>query len=78
MAQLEYMTEQIEVMREEYQKKIDQLIAENGNNNNEPPKEEEKPNEEQTGLTTEQIIGLCAGIVFFMAIVTLLIPKRRR
>ena len=33
---------------------------------------------EQTGLTTEQIIGLCAGIVFFMAIVTLLIPKRRR
>ena len=78
LAQLEYMTEQIEVMREEYQKKIDQLIAENGNNNNEPPKEEEKPNEEQTGLTTEQIIGLCAGIVFFMAIVTLLIPKRRR
>ena len=79
LAQLEYMTEQIEVMREEYQKKIDQLIAENGNNNNnEPPKEEEKPIEEQTGLTTEQIIGLCAGIVFFMAIVTLLIPKRRR
>lgn len=77
-AQIEYMTEQIEVMREEYQKKIDQLIAENENNNNEPPKEEEKPNEEQTGLTTEQIIGLCAGIVFFMAIVTLLIPKRRR
>ena len=78
-AQIEYMTEQIEVMREEYQKKIDQLIAENENNNdNEPPKDEEKPIEEQTGLTTEQIIGLCAGIVFFMAIVTLLIPKRRR
>ena len=45
------MTEQIEVMREEYQKKIDQLIAENGNNNNEPPKEEEKPDEPLVGQT---------------------------
>ena len=62
---------------EEYQKKIDQLITENGNNDL-PPTEQEQPTTEEEGLKVEQIIGLCAGVVLLMAIITLLIPKRRK
>ena len=76
-AEIAYMTEQIEVMREEYQKKIDQLIAENGNSDT-PPTEQEEPTTDENGLKVEQIIGLCAGAVLLMAIITLLIPKRRK
>lgn len=79
-AEIAYMTEQIEVMREEYQKKIDQLIAENGNNNNTdtPPTDEEPIETDENGMKLEQIIGLSAGLVVLVVIVMLLIPKRRR
>ncbi len=77
--EIAYMTEQIEVMREEYQKKIDQLIAENGNNNTDtPPSAEEPTDNEEDGMKLEQIIGLSAGLVILVIIIALLIPKRRR
>lgn len=67
------MTEQIEVMREEYQKKIDQLIAENGNNNNTdtPPSKEELTETDENGMKLEQIIGLSAGLVVLVIITQL-------
>lgn len=77
-AEIAYMTEQIEVMREEYQKKIDQLIAENGNSDTPPTTEQEEPTTDEEDIKVEQIIGLCAGAVLLMAIITLLIPKRRK
>ena len=78
-AEIAYMTDQIEVMREEYQKKIDQLIAENGNNNTDtPPSAEEPTDTEEDGMKLEQIIGLSAGLVILVVIIMLLIPKRRR
>ena len=77
-AEIAYMTEQIEVMREEYQKKIDQLITENGNSDTPPTTEQEEPTTDEEDIKVEQIIGLCAGAVLLMAIITLLIPKRRK
>ena len=76
--ELAYINEQIDVMREEYQKKIDQLIADN--DGKEPTQEKDKePTEiEETGLNAKQIIGICAGAVLLILIVILLIPKRRR
>lgn len=77
--EIEYMKEQIEVMREEYQKKIDQLIAENGSNNPSTGNDSGDNNSaEETDLQATQIIGVCAGLVLLMAIILLLIPKRRR
>ena len=76
---LAYMTEQMKVMRDEYQKKIDQLINENQNNESTPSDTDKEIDiEKETGLTVEQIIGICAGVILLMAIITLLIPKRRR
>ena len=77
-SELAYINEQIDVMREEYQKKIDQLIADN--EGREPTQEQDKePTEtEQTGLNVKQIIGICAGAVLLVLIVILVIPKRRR
>ena len=77
--QIQYMNEQIQVMRDEYQKKIDQLIAENENKDTTTPTEPEEPTlDNENDLKIEQIIGLSAGVILLMAIVTLLIPKRRR
>ncbi len=75
-SELAYITEQIDVMREEYQKKIDQLIADN--EGKEPNQDKEPTEIEQSGLNAKQIIGICSGAVLLVLIVVLLIPKRRR
>lgn len=78
-SEIEYMKEQIEVMREEYQKKIDQLIAENGSNKPSTDTTPEDDNTaEETDLKATQILGICAGLVLLIAIIILLIPKRRK
>lgn len=79
-AEIAYMTEQIEVMREEYQKKIDQLIAENGNKESVPDNggDTDDTDTEENEVQIEQIVALAAGILFIVVIISLLIPKRRR
>ena len=76
--QMEYLNEQLQVMREEYQKKIDQLIAEN-NNQESVPKDENEEQEEGEGAddSINQIVGLCAGIVLFAVVLVIILPKRR-
>lgn len=79
-AEIEYMKEQIEVMREEYQKKIDQLIAENGNKDNVPDTGGDTDDTDigENDIKEEQIVALAAGVLFIVVILSLLIPKRRR
>ena len=77
-SELAYINEQIDVMREEYQKKIDQLIADNEGKEPSQNKDKEPTETEQSTLNARQIIGICAGAVLLVLIVILLIPKRRR
>ena len=77
-SELAYINEQIDVMREEYQKKIDQLIADNEGKEPTQDKDKEPTETEQTNLNAKQIIGICSGVVLLVLIVILLIPKRRR
>lgn len=76
--EIAYMNEQIEVMRQEYQKKIDQLISEKGDTQTPPEDNDsgEEPIEEEPDLKT--LLGVTAGITLLVIIIILVIPKRRR
>lgn len=76
--EIAYMNEQIEVMRQEYQKKIDQLISEKGDTQTPPEDNDsgEEPIEEEPDL--KALLGVTAGIALLVVIIILVIPKRRR
>ena len=77
--EIAYLNQQMEVMREEYQKKIDQLIGENGD------KEPIVDTNDNTATTTEeqdfgavQVIGIIMGVCLIAAVVIMLIPSKGR
>lgn len=77
-AQIAYMEEQIEVMRTEYQNKIDELIGQAGTTEGDSvPKEDVEPTE-KSGLNAQQIVAISLGSVLLLGVVILLIPKKRR
>ncbi len=75
--EIAYLNQQMEVMREEYQKKIDQLIAENGDKAPTVDKNDNAAPVEEQDFGAVQIIGIVMGVFLVVAIVIMLIPSKR-
>ncbi len=76
--EIAYMNEQIEVMRQEYQKKIDQLISEKGDTQTPPDDSEGEEENPEEDFNFKPLIGVLAGVVLLVVIIVLVIPKRRK
>ncbi len=82
--EIAYLNQQMEVMREEYQKKIDQLIAENGDkeptgNTNTNTNTDTKPSITDTDKTSLILpfAGLMMGVILIGGLAILLSPSKK-
>ncbi len=76
--EIAYLNQQMEVMREEYQKKIDQLIGENGDKEPSVNTGNTVTPEEEQDFGAMQIIGIVMGVFLVVAIIIMLIPSKGR
>ena len=77
--EIAYANQQIEVMREEYEKKIDQLIQENkGEEPGADSESDEENPEEENGMRPVVLGGIFMGAFLIIALVMILIPSERR